>query len=126
MDTQIRINYKEYPECMFAMIAAFLPSEEGDYLRYVSGKVFYRSKDANGNTYRNGLLHSYNDKPALVNGMRQEWYKNGKKHREHDKPAIIDQNIQEWFKNGMCHREGDLPAVIEDYNGEIYEKWEDP
>jgi hypothetical protein len=38
MSTQIKINYKEYPECMFAMIAAFLPKDEGDELRRVSGQ----------------------------------------------------------------------------------------
>jgi len=92
----ININYKEYPECMFAMIAAFLPPDEGHVLRRVAGKVVFKSEDKDGNTYRNGLLHSFDDMPALRIGSQQEWYKNGKRHRDGDKPALIDKKRQEW------------------------------
>ena len=45
-----KINYKEYPECMFAMIAAFLPQDEGHDLRRVAGDKVFRSEGLNGNT----------------------------------------------------------------------------
>lgn len=64
----IKINYKEYPEFMFAIIASFLPKDEGDYLRKVAGKVIFKY-EKNGRTYKNGLLHSYDDLPAK-NGIK--------------------------------------------------------
>jgi len=111
--TLSNIDYKEYPEYMFAMIAAFLPDREGYHLRRVAGKVAFRSVDKHGNTYRNGLLHSFNDQPA-INGYRQEWYKNGDLHRGGDLPAIVEGNLQEWYNDGKLHREGDRPAHHDD------------
>jgi len=114
MTTQIRIKYQEYPEYMFAMIAAYIPAEEGDDLRRVSGKVVFRHEDENGNTYKNGLLHSYNDKPALIEPVTNNkiWFKDGKRHRDNDRPAVETIKKQEWYKDGQLHREGDFPAVI--------------
>ena len=89
---KMQINYKEYPEFMFAMIAAYLPSREGEDLRRIAGKVVFRSHDKDGNTYKNGLLHSYNDECAIsiVNPsyIYKIWYDNGKIHREGDNPAL--------------------------------------
>jgi hypothetical protein len=110
-----KINYKDYPECMFAMLAAFLPKAEGDDLRRVAGKVVFRSTGREGRTYRNGLLHSYQDEPAIVadNGTYKVWYKQGKIHRDNDLPAISrNESYQEWYKDGELHRDGDLPAII--------------
>ena len=118
MTTQtIKINYKEYPQCMFSILSSCLQSHEGDDLRRVAGSVYFRSTDSNGNTYRNGLLHSYDDQPAVFKGT-QKWYRNGEIHREGDKPAVICGNKQVWYWNGERHREGDLPAVI---NGDLKE-----
>ena len=91
MSNQIKfkINYKDYPEYMFAIIAAYLPKDEGSDLRRVAGSVVFRHEDLDGCTYKNGVLHSYNDKPAVIDGYSQEWYKYGKIHREGDKPALI-------------------------------------
>jgi len=108
------INYKNYPECMFAMLSAFLPKAEGHDLRRVAGDVVFRSRDRDGRTYWNGLLHSYDDEPAIVadNGTYKVWYKQGKIHREGDLPAITRNEIyQEWYKEGELHRDGDLPAI---------------
>ena len=140
---KINIDYRDYPEYMFAMIAAYLPKDEGNDLRRVAGSVIFRHEDKYGNTYKNGLLHSYNDLPALIdifstshwymNGKlhregdlpavkysngTNKWYKNGKKHRDGDKPAYIDKykHYQAWYKNGKRHRECDLPAIICIYN----------
>ena len=108
-----QINYKEYPECMFAMIAAYLPPEEGHDIRKAAGKVVFRHSDKEGRTYKNGVLHSYEDKPAVIDVYFKNWCKNGKLHREGDFPAIIDgENYKVWYKNGYVYREANLPAFI--------------
>lgn len=64
--------------------------------------------------YKNGELHSLEDKPAVIwaNG-NQEWFFEGKRHRLEDKPAIIMANgFQEWYFEGKRHRLKDKPAVI--------------
>ena len=33
MCNELKINYKDYPEFMFAIVAAYLPESEGEYLR---------------------------------------------------------------------------------------------
>ena len=116
--TLLKINYKDYPEFMFAMIAAYLPEHDGVYLRKVAGEVVFRH-DKDGSTYKNGVLHSYNDDPAIINEYIQ-WYKNGKRHREGDLPAVISEYIEEWWMNGKRHREGDKPAVISGDRQEWY------
>ena len=65
------------PEFMFAIIAAYLPKYEGSDLRRVAGSIVFRHEDLDGKTYKNGVLHSYNDKPAVIDAHSQEWYKNG-------------------------------------------------
>lgn len=112
MCTEIRIDYRDYPEYMFAIIAAFLPTNEGDDLRSIAGSVCFKSVDKAGNTFKNGLLHSFSDLPATNTGEYQVWYKNGERHREGDLPAIISEDFKGWYKNGGFHRDGDLPAVI--------------
>ena len=121
-----KINYKEYPESMFAVIAAFLQPYEGDEVRLAAGSVGFRSQDAIGRTYRNGLLHSYDDNPAAISDvlLTQFWYKNGKRHREGGLPAVVFMGrdlfcpggYNEWWVNGVRHREGGLPA-LEAQNG---------
>jgi hypothetical protein len=97
---------------MFAIIASYLPSREGDDLRRVAGKVEFRH-DRDWCTYKNGLLHSYNELPVYTRGKYQVWYRDGKLHREADRPAIINRNYSAWFKNGLLDREGDLPVIID-------------
>ena len=108
MTQMTQINYKDYPEFMFAIVAAYLPVREGFHLRRVAGNIIFRHVDTDGNTYKNGVLHSYNDLPAI----RKEWYKDGELHRDGDMPAIIESNRQVWYKNGKIYREGDNPAII--------------
>ena len=122
MTTEMKIKYTEYPECMFAIIAACLPANEGREVRLLAGEVFFRSEDNQGRTYRNGLLHSFNDEPArVINDDHREWYKDGYLHREGDLPAIITRRFQQWWVNGRVHRENNLPAFI---NGDYEEWWE--
>jgi hypothetical protein len=71
MATQIKINYKEYPEFMFAMISAYLPARKGYLIRILAGSVEFKSADSTGNTYKNGLLHNY----------YSGWFRNGLCHR---------------------------------------------
>ena len=126
------INYKEYPECMFAIISAYLPRRHANELRGVTGEVIFKHTDQKGNTYKNGLLHSFNDQPAVNFNNQKIWYRDGKVHRDGDLPARIVQSYikklykngdppklilqdysKEWYKNGKLHREGDLPAWIQ-------------
>jgi len=124
-----------YPEFMYAIIATYLEQSEGDLPRRLAGSIVIR-EERKGKTYKNGVLHSYNDVPAVVNGADKEWYKDGVRHRDNDKPAIetpfrkewwvhgvlhryrrpaiIDERLQikEWHFRGRIHREFDLPAVI--------------
>ena len=93
-----KINHKEYPEFMFAMIASFLPPYEGDELRKLAGNVVFKHRDKEGRTYKNGLLHSYDDKPAINYRGHQIWYNNGQVHREHDKPASVKGSRKIWYK----------------------------
>jgi len=118
MTTQIKINYKEYPEFMFAIIASYLPAYEGDDIRRLAGKVEFRHEDIYNNTCKNGLLHSFDDKPAVSSQNVEKWFKDGLIHREGDLPAIISKTNQEWYKNNMRHRDNGLPAFIGLYNQE--------
>jgi hypothetical protein len=119
-NTLLKINYKDYPEYMFAMIAAYLPKDEGDHLRQIAGSVVFRHTDDSGNTYKNGVLHSYHDRPAVIVDDSHQWYRDGQLHREGDLPAVIEADICEWYKNGALHRDGDNPALID---GDDYKSW---
>ena len=41
-EIKFKVNYKDYPEYMFAMIAAYLPKNKGNDLRRVAGSVIFR------------------------------------------------------------------------------------
>jgi len=131
-------------EC--ALISTFLHGEEGNFFRKATGDLEIKElRDCR--TYKNGSLHSFNDIPAINNGMEKAWYKDGLLHREGDKPALIDfefgmnlnsyyingklhrdgdnpavesQSFNKWFRHGLLHRDGDLPAVVDDLQ---YEWW---
>ena len=125
MTTISPVNYQDYPECMFAMVAAFLPANEAELFREVTGKVCFRHQDSQGKTYKNGVLHSYEDQPAVSTATYKIWYKDGKIHRDGGQPAYIDSECTEWYKEGKLHRESlsgepDLPAVI---RGEFNLQW---
>lgn len=103
----------KHPEFLFAIVASYLTPEEGRELRKYTGSVTYRYSK-NGNTYKNGVLHSFEDNPATETPICKTWYKDGMRHREGDLPAVIyntNEGHKEWCKNGLLHRDGDLPAV---------------
>ena len=97
---------------LYGLISTFVP-EHFEILTFLAGGKLVK-EERNGCTYANGVLHSFDDKPAVIwaDGT-QYWCKNGKIHRDEDLPAIIHADgTQEWHKNGELHRDGDLPAGI--------------
>jgi hypothetical protein len=100
-----------YPEFMFAIIAAYLHPSEGHDLRRVAGDVVFRHQNKHCDTYKNGAFHSYNDHPALIIENYKAWCFNGMPHRDYDRPAVIYRDKQEWWKKVKRNREGDSPAI---------------
>lgn len=87
-------------------------------------------------TYRLGLLHSYNDEPAVVverpgnplwkveysmecsrvrpnEGVKKIWMKDGKRHRVNGLPAVIfDCGTRMWYQGGVPYRPHGLPTYV--------------
>ena len=64
--------------------------------------------------FKNGLLHSYDDNPAVIypSGTRV-WCKNGFIHRKKDLPAIIYTNgTMAWYKQAKYSRSDNKPVVV--------------
>jgi hypothetical protein len=60
-----------------------------------------------------GLLHSYDDKPSLIDNGDLYWHKNGKLHGDNDLPSIIMNNGDKyWFHDGVPFRSDDGPHEI--------------
>ena len=101
---------------ILAMIATFVPERAQLLTILASGKLYKEVR--NGCTYANGVLHSFQDQPAVDNGWVKIWYRLGKIHRDNDQPAQVYSNgTKKWYQNGLLHREI-KPAVME-YDG----KW---
>jgi hypothetical protein len=70
----------------------------------------------NGNiyNYKNAVLHSENDLPAIETINCKKWMKEGVLHRDNDLPAIDDTlyGVKYWYNSGKLHRENDLPAIV--------------
>lgn len=63
----------------------------------------------------NGLLHSFNDKPAAISpyNTRREWWIHGKRGRPNGKPAIEMTNTTRiWCHDNKVHRDDDEPAYL--------------
>lgn len=102
---------EELPECVHAIIASYCSDlKHREYFSLLSGNVGLKT-EKDGKTYRNGLLHSFDDNPAWSCEDMKIWYHKGKRHRDSG-PAIIYANgTEEWWKHGKPHRDHDLPAV---------------
>jgi len=63
-------------------------------------------------SYKNGILHSINDKPAVFKdfGEIQYFYKDGVLRRDNDKPAYINKRVAKHYVDGKLHRNNDKPA----------------
>ena len=97
---------------MYAEIARYLGSDfPGDVFRHVAGVI--QIKDViRGRTYLNGLLHSFEGRPARVDGAWY-WYQHGELHRDNDQPAVVrNSGDQKWYQHGEIHRDGDQPAIV--------------
>jgi hypothetical protein len=60
-----------------------------------------------------GMLHSYNDLPAVkpMDWNEGEWCKDGQRHRDGGLPAIVYGDWRDWWVDGKRHRDDGLPAV---------------
>ena len=87
--------------------------------------------------YVNGLLHSVDDDPSVIEFYGNEFkYKcikfhfEGKLHRDGDLPAVFEYSCssrkvvcEKYYKNHKLHRDNDLPAVVKyDTNGNVIEE----
>ena len=117
---------------LYALISTFVPEHSKVLTELADGLLIKEIKD--GKTYANGVLHSFDEEPAVIwNGIK-EWYLFGQLHRDKDLPAVIYPNgTRIWYQQGKIHRDNDLPAVIsyDDYkqwfyNGKIYRESVEP
>ena len=85
---------------IFCLISTYVP-EHFEILTFLAGGKLVK-EERDGKTCANGVLHSFDDKPAVIEADgTQIWYKNGNLHRDNDLPAVIYKNgTQEWYKNG--------------------------
>ena len=117
-----------FPDFVCAITASYLVDDIcGDELRKMCNGIIIKDM-RNGDTYKNGVLQSFDGEPARIRDTFKEWYKDGKKHNE-DFPAKIEINAEGrlteyYFTNGVLHRD-DGPAFIEycikeEYYNEYY------
>lgn len=102
---------------LYALTAAYIGGyRAGDFFRHNAGDCAVKSTivddDGTQITCKNGMPHSFRDKPAKIftHGL-QEWYRDGVRHRDSGPAAIWGIGTQEWFRNGVHHRD-DGPAVV--------------
>lgn len=105
------ISIYTLPKEMYAEISRFLWNNfPGKGFRRAAGTVQIRDI-LYGATYLNGVLHSFDDSPAIVLASGNSvWYRNGKLHRDNG-PAMVYNGSQYWYQLGALHREN-MPAII--------------
>lgn len=53
-------------------------------------------------TFKNGNLHSYNNKPAIKSNQRSEWFLNGVPHRDNGPAKMYSsRSTNEYYFNGI-------------------------
>ena len=72
---------------LYALISTFVPEHSKILTELAGGLLIKEIRD--GNTYGNGVLHSFNDEPAEILFGTQKWYKHGLLYRDNDLPTII-------------------------------------
>jgi hypothetical protein len=122
------------PHEIYALIATYLPGADGDLCRSLAGRCVIREDRvcepvdviSMGNlsqfcrvlpekldcTFLNGVLHSFNDQPAIVGRGCAVWVNAGVVHRGGDRPAVHLNGSTMYIMHGVWHRGGDRPAVI--------------
>ena len=73
---------------MMVVLPICLLSETGTLMRVMAMDIVIKDI-RNNKTYANGLLHSFDDSPALINSYGDsEWYVNGKLHSANGYQAV--------------------------------------
>lgn len=82
-------------------------------------------------TFKNGELHSFEDRPSAHDRYYDCWHMNDCLHRENNKPAYITYDDfgtpvrYKYYINGMLHRT-DGPAIVCAYGNEHYYLYNKP
>jgi hypothetical protein len=122
------------PHEIYALIATYLPGRDGDLCRRLADHCVIREDrvcepldiitlgkvamfccdlpEALACTFLNGVLHSFNDQPAIVGRGCAVWLNAGVVHRGGDRPAVQLNGSTMYIMHGVWHRGGDQPAVI--------------
>lgn len=69
-------------------------------------RLLFKTTDCSGYTYLCGVLHSFDDLPAvkLVHGDKY-WYKNGELHRDNNLPAIeYASGDKHYYQHGSLYK----------------------
>ena len=103
------------PDFINAITASYLVNDIcGNELRKWCNGIIIKDM-RNGDTYKNGALHSFDGEPARIRKTYKEWFKDDKLHND-DSPAKIEiiagRLIEYYYSNGILHRD-DGPAYIE-------------
>ena len=94
---------------LYALISTYVPEHFSTLTELAGGLLIKEIRD--GNTYANGVLHSFNDEPAKSTTYYKSWWQYGR--RDNDLPAMVwDDESQMWLQHGEIHRDNDLPAII--------------
>jgi hypothetical protein len=83
----------------------------GEYMQMVARERFLLTVQHENaivtylNTDNGQLIHSVDDKPALVTNKYKYWYRFNKIHRDNDLPAVKNKNGKKmWYQGGKLHR----------------------
>ena len=116
-----------------------LQRADGRQMYHVNGKALTTHDDAYDDvdnrrtlTLKHGLLHSFNDEPAVeyyggLNQGTKEWYHNGLRHRD-DGAAYVrkkhnaDYELQQWFQHDKLHRD-DGAAHVAKIGNAVTQRW---
>jgi len=79
-----------------------LPQEVRDFIEEYDGVQKW---------FIDGLLHSDDDKPAVIRKGVQEWYYKGMRHRIGGPAIVRSDGSEEWYENDERHRL-DGPAIL--------------
>ena len=129
-------NMWQLPKEMYAEISRWLPNDyAGALMRKMARDIIIRD-DRDNCTYANGLLHSFDDEPAVIHGEDDDdhymdnlvvtesreyidWYIYSSYHYIGGPTDIFLHGYQAWFSHGKRHRIG-MPAIIYATGAKIY------
>jgi hypothetical protein len=124
----------QLPKEMYAEISRWLPNDYAGILIRVMARDVIIKDNRDNCTYANGLLHSFNDMPAVIDtvGKRliggpevteskeyHKWYIYSSYHHIGGPTETYLRGYQAWFSHGKRHRTG-MPAIIYASGTKIY------